>query len=633
MIEIDPLDELLTRALLEMARVVPDEAKAIAEYLRLEKLTAEVDERGIPTKAAHRAKTRLDNPFMVEETPKRSRAKVEKQEQAAHAKFAKSIMEAVKNWAVHRQYQRKIAILDAHEERRDPIKRTREDHEPESIFALGYPFLETLAAQKVSPSSIGRLPQFAKIFIADLIKAHARDPKLKDPKNIWNLIVRSGVLSAYREDLSEDEQKVIAHAASCRDGEASEWARKARVELDLPNGFSGNFLEGAALLAVKSRELTAGEAAAYNDAFGLKVSRDVELLAKVLNLDAADEAPLLTALVHFITNVRSYDVDSQRLGIQLMAIKQSIDHIEPAQKLKRDWVAELINLLPNLAVNLSNSVDSIAAFDALLTGGLHCSVAKLEFADRKARQEQKMRSFKLAEEVRDACESGTTFKIAEGRVIWTEDLEFDETEAEEWTEERWLEVHGAMPNQVCFHYVDGSFDVENAETAEALEPNDHRAQKFAEQQRANALTSDPAAMVLDDDNFSQDDIRTHEAEDSATDIARPAQADLAFEEAPENTHVPGWGEETQHRVSFPGDEAPQPAEARQADQSEDDWASTNSSSVSDDVADPQDRSLLDKSSTRHGDPSEEFEASIGRKRRAEWYPRPLLDELDDEDLR
>ena len=633
MIEIDPLDELLTRALLEMARVVPDEAKAIAEYLRLEKLSAEVDERGVPTKAAHRAKTRLDNPFMVEETPKRSRAKVEKQEQAAHAKFAKSIMEAVKNWAVHRQYQRKIAILDAHEERRDPIKRTREDHDPESIFALGYPFLETLAAQKVSPSSIGRLPQFAKIFIADLIKAHARDPKLKDPKNIWNLIVRSGVLSAYREDLSEDEQKVIAHAASCRDGEAIEWARKARVELDLSNGFSGNFLEGAALLAVKSRELTAGEAAAYNDAFGLEISRDVELLAKVLNLDAADEAPLLTALVHFISKVRSYDVDSQRLGIQLMAIKQSIDRIEPAQKLKRDWVAELINLLPNLAVNLSNSVDSIAAFDALLTGGLHCSVAKLEFADRKTRQEQKIRSFKLAEEVRDACESGTTFKVAEGRVIWTEDLEFDEIEAEEWTEERWLEVYGAMPNQVLFHDVDGSFDVENAETVEAFEPNDHRAQKFAEQRRVNALASDPAATALDDNHASQDDFRTHEAVDPATDIARPAQADLAFEEEPENTHAPGWREETQHRVSFPGDEAPQLAEASQTDPSEDNGASTNSSAVTEDVADPQDRPLRDKCSPRPNDASEEFEASIGRKRRAERYPKTLLDELDDEDLR
>lgn len=633
MIEIDPLDELLTRALLEMARVVPDEAKAIAEYLRLEKLSAEVDERGIPTKAAHRAKTRLDNPFMVEETPKRSRAKVEKQEQAAHAKFAKSIMEAVKNWAVHRQYQRKIAILDAHEERRDPIKRTREDHDPESIFALGYPFLETLAAQKVSPSSIGRLPQFAKIFIADLIKAHARDPKLKDPKNIWNLIVRSGVLSAYRGDLSEDEQRVIAHAASCRDGEAGEWARKARVELDLPNGFSDNFLEGAALLAAKSRELTAGEATAYNDAFGLKVSRDVELLAKVLNLDAADEAPLLTAFVHFISNVRSYDVDNQRLGIQLMAIKQSIDRIEPARKLKRDWVAELINLLPNLAVNLSSSVDSIAAFDALLTGGLHCSVAKLEFADRKARQEQKNHPFKLAEEVRDACESGTTFKIAEGRVIWTEDLEFDETEAEEWTEERWLEVHGAMPNQVFFDAVNGTFDVENAETAEAFEPNDHRVRKIAEQQRVNALASDPAATVLDDNHASEDDIMTHEAADLATKIAPPTQAYLAFGEAPENAHILGGGEETQDRVSPCGNDAPQPEEARQTDPSEDDGASTNSSFVTDDVADPQDRSLVDKSSPRHGDPSEEFEASISPRRRAERYPRTLLDELDDEDLR
>ena len=77
----------------------------------------------------------------------------------------------------------------------------------------------------------------------------------------------------------------------------------------------------------------------------------------------------------------------------------------------------------------------------------------------------------------------------------------------------------------------------------------------------------------------------------------------------------------------------EPEEARQTDPSEYDGPSTNSSSVTDDVADPQDRSLVDKSSPRHGDPSEEFAASISPSRRAERYPRTLLDELDDEDLR
>tara|TARA_B100000678_G_scaffold286129_1_gene290355 strand:- start:485 stop:2122 length:1638 start_codon:yes stop_codon:yes gene_type:complete len=447
----EPIDELLAELIQSMADTVPEEARALAEYRRLKKLSEEVDENGNPTKQAHRARVRLDNPFMVEESPKRSRAKAEKQERDHHAKMAKAIASAVKSWALWRQYRARIEVLDAHEERKLPATRTRQDHDPESIFSLGYPLLETLARENVSPSSFGRLPTFAMKHIADLIKAHARDPSLSDPANLWNQVVHNGMLSAYHGQLSDEEERVIAHAASLRDDEASEWAAKAREALDLPPGFSLRFLKGAELLADATRELTAGEALAYNTAYGLRITRDVELLGKVLNLDHKEHGPRLTALVNFISNVSPSLSEDLRFTIQLVAMKRTIDRIEPAQKLKRDWIAELTETLPLLAEDLGASVDSIEAFDALLTHGLRCSNAAESFEERKAKRKRDAQKAAFLSKVVEACEAGTTFKVVDNDVIWMEDLEFHETDAKEWTAERWIEVHGPLEQPSYLH--------------------------------------------------------------------------------------------------------------------------------------------------------------------------------------
>lgn len=58
-----------------MAALAPDLAKSVAELIEaaaeielLEAAAEEVDEHGNPTKAAHRARTRLRNPFLVSES-------------------------------------------------------------------------------------------------------------------------------------------------------------------------------------------------------------------------------------------------------------------------------------------------------------------------------------------------------------------------------------------------------------------------------------------------------------------------------------------------------------------------------------------------------------------------------------
>ena len=632
--EIDPLDELLSSVLQMLAQDVPDEARALAEFKRLERLSTEVDEKGNPTKAAHRAKTRLGNPFLVEETTKSSRAKAEKQERASHEKYMKALSETIKSWAVNRQYKRKIAVLDAHEERLKPLERTREKHDPESVFALGYPLLETLTEEGVSPSSIGRLPVFARIFIADLIKAHARDPKLENPQNVWNQIVRSGVLSAYRERLDKDESNVIAYAASCRDGEANEWAAKARVELDLPVGFSGNFLEGAAMLADASRELTSGEAAAYNHAFGLKVSRDVELLAKVLKLDSNHEVPLLTSMVHFLTQTQRLQYEDLRFTIQLVATKQSIDSIKPAHKLKSDWVAELIELLPDLAARLSDSVDSVAAFEMLVMGGLRCSDAAIDFKNRKEEKERDQRAKKLAEDVREACDEGTTFKIFDGRVFWMEDIiEFSEIEAEEWTNERWLEVYGALPDRMFNDALSASFRIECSDPIDPSEQDGSNHHDLVQDVAESDRMTDYPHAITDGDCVGEPSIWQKKTPDTFENSEPYDDGTIALESASETPSLPAPREDARYDVGVTGNDENREAEPRPTTSNDRAVAAKSSQDLTKNSVETD----LDLPSVAGGSraaaATEIFDQAMPRKDLVMRYERTLLDDLDDEELR
>lgn len=143
----------------------------------------QLDAEGRLTKEAHRAKARLRNPFRLEESPTKTRDKIAEQERKRRRKLTELLSQAGLEFAKWYEKYQELEELNSYRETGTPIDKSREDHGPESMFALGYPFLEMLARLGVSPSSMGRLPQEMMVCIADLIKAHARDPHLKDPNN------------------------------------------------------------------------------------------------------------------------------------------------------------------------------------------------------------------------------------------------------------------------------------------------------------------------------------------------------------------------------------------------------------------------------------------------------------------
>lgn len=442
---IDPLEKLMAQLLQLMAPEHAEEAKGLAAYIEAEAALAEKGADGNPTTKAHRARTRIRNRFFVEETNEKSRHKVEAQAFKACEKFAKTFGDAVLQYAKLRTHKRKLEMLDEHQSTRLELEKSREEHDPETAFALAFPLIETLMQEGASPSSIGRLPQVARVFIASLIKAWSRDPDLKDPANPWVLIARAGVLDGYHKDLPPDECKVLAYAMSQRSEATSEWAAKARSELDLPPGFSATFLEAAAGWADASKALDPGVARAYWEAHGLAIERDIELLGQVLGLDSKTDLMQLTVLSHYFHRVKPEVDDDLRYTIQLVAMKQAIDRIEPHRKYRGDWVRELVNSLPSLAQNLAGSIDSIEAFNLLFTHGLSLTEAREGFEDREKKRAAEEAKERRESAIREACELGVRFKIDGDFVVWEEDDGYEEIDTREWTGEDWLAIYGCLP--------------------------------------------------------------------------------------------------------------------------------------------------------------------------------------------
>ena len=442
---IDPLEKLMAQLLQLMAPDMSEEAQGLAAYIEAEESMEEVGEDGNPTTKAHRARTRIKNRFFVEETNEKSRHKTEAQAFKAREKFAEVMGQAVLRYAKLRTHERKLEMLDKHQTKRPVIENSREEHDPESAFALAFPLIEMLMKEGASPSSIGRLPQIAHKFIASLIKAHARDPKLEDPANPWVLLAQAGLLDGYRKDLSHEECKVLAYAFSQRFEATSEWAAKARSELDLPPGFSATFLKAAECWADSAKALDPGVVRAYWEAHSLAIERDIELLGQVLGLDSQTDLMSLTVVSHYFHRVKPRIDDDTRYTISLVAMKQAIDNIEPHKKWQGDWVREVVNLLPGLAQNLAGSTDSIEAFNLLFVHGLRLSEARDGFDARARRRAEEEAAERLEASIREACEFGVRFKIDNDLVVWEEYDGYEDIDAEIWTRERWIAVHGELP--------------------------------------------------------------------------------------------------------------------------------------------------------------------------------------------
>lgn len=440
----DPLENLLVSAWKELSQHLPEEASVAALYLNLERTAEEIDKNGNPTADAHRARARLRNAFLVEETNAKSKGKALKAQAKVNDELAKIVGRVAVLLVASRTYAHKIAHIEAHEERQLPVAKSREQHGPESKFALASPFIDRLSGSGVSPSAMGRLTAFMVEFIALLIKAHADDPKLENPDNIWNRIVRSGVLEAYQKNLGEDYLKVVAQAACERDEQTNEWAMKAREKLDLPAGMDDRFLEGVARLRDAVRSLSPGEVEAYYDAYELQDDRDVDRLAQLLHLDNHDDRIGLMAIADFVKRAIAPLKRDWKMEMQFGIMKREIDAIRPHEKWHRDWKSELLERLPVLAEQLAG-MESIEAFNALLKSGLAASEADFQFVERLERDVADGHFISLENKVRAACKSGRYFKIYDRDVVYSHEADYELIEAKQMTGHEWLEEFGAWP--------------------------------------------------------------------------------------------------------------------------------------------------------------------------------------------
>ena len=442
----DPLENLLVSAWKELAQYLPEEASYVALWLELERTAQEKDEKGNPTPRAHRAGARMRNAFLVEETNAKSKGKVIKDQ----AKVEKEIATVASRFLVllvtARANAAKIAHIESVEKHHLADGENREQHDPESKFALASPFIDKLAQAGTSPSAIGRMPAPMVSFIALLIKDHAADPSFKNPHNVWNRIVRSGILEAYLGNLDDEHLKVVAQAACERDEQTNEWARRAREELNLPAGMDDRFLEAVARIRDAARSLTEGEARAYEDAYKLQDDRDVDSLAALLQMETQVDRIRLRALLDVVHRSIAPLKRDWKMEMQLGILKREIDTIAPQAKWHSDWKAELRERL-EITFERLGPMGSIEAFNALLRSGLAVSDADWEFTKRLERNVVDGHFIAFENEVRAACKAGYEFKIYDNRVIHSHEPGYETIEAERWNGHYWLQEFGAWPGE------------------------------------------------------------------------------------------------------------------------------------------------------------------------------------------
>ena len=442
----DPIETLLVSAWKELSQYLPEEASHAALYLDLERLVEETDDTGKATPRAHRAKARLGNAFLVEETNAKSKAKVVKNQAKVEKELATLASRFLVLLVTARANAARIAHIESVEERQLAVGENREQHDPESKFALASPFIDKLAKAGTSPSAIGRMPALMVSFIALMINDHAVDPKFRNPDNVWNRIVQSGILEAYLGNLDEEHLKVIARAVCEREEQTNEWAKRAREELDLPAGMEDRFLEAAARIRDAARSLTDGEVRAYEDAYKLQDDWDIDQLAKLLEMEEHEDRIRLRTMCDFIHRAIAPLKRDWKMEMHLSILKREIDAIAPQAKWHKDWKAELRERL-EITFERLDTMTSIEAFDALLRSGLAVSDADWEFTKRLERDVLDGHFIAFENEVRAACRSGRYFKVYDNRVVYSHEPDFETIEAETWTGHDWLQEYGSLPGE------------------------------------------------------------------------------------------------------------------------------------------------------------------------------------------
>lgn len=526
----NPLEKLLVSAWKELAQYLPEEASLAAQWLELERMSEETDERGNPTPQAHRAKARLRNAFLVEETNPKSKGKVLKNQADVEKKLVAAVSEALKWMVVTRANAARLAHIESVEERQLAVGENREQHDPESKFALAKPFIDKLVQEKTSASAIGRMPALMVSFIALLIREHAADPKLQNSDNVWNRIVRSGILEAYLGNLDEEHLNVVARAACEREEKANEWAKRAREELDLPAGMEDRFLEAAARIRDAARSLTDGEVRAYEDAYKLQDDRDIDQLAKLLGMETQEDRIRLRVMYDFIHRAIAPLKRDWKTEMRLAILKREIDAIGPHSKWHKDWKEELHKKLET-TFGLLGPMGSIEAFNALLRSGLAVSDSDWEFIKRLERDVLDGYFIAFENEVRAACKSDRYFKLYDNRVVYSHEPDYEMLDAAEWTGYDWLQEYGAWPGEDAKESEPGD-DVSGSMVADTTE---HRDGGEGQAHASCDRVLPPQASSADDPKDEESLLAKTADADS---VNNPSQPSATFEPAPVTISVP-----------------------------------------------------------------------------------------------
>lgn len=438
----DPLYGLLEHTRKTLSDDLPDIYKDIMEYNQLCLDAEETDGNGKLTAKATRARAKLRHPFLFEETPAMSRRKIFRQKEKYKKQLINILGDGLKKYAIYQEYKAKLTEIDRASPEIVSTYQSRQSHDPESLFALGQPFIERLARAKASPSAMGRLPENMVECIADLIQAHAKDPHGEDPNNPWNLMVEAGLLEAPARHLTPDQQRVIDHAHRLRSEHQKSFIAEARQLFGLPEGFSEAFLSGVARIADLTRELSRGEGDAFVKCHAMRRDRDIEVLAKLVSLDPERDYGRLAAVVDFVRSAGDFSDDQFASRVRRMTVTAYVDRIEPHVKLKSDWINELVDGLPELAGMLSESVDSIDAFNHLLRSGLEASVARQGFKEREEKREAQNYFSWYQEGLCQALVAGKPFKIDYPFVYSQGSDDFERADGEVWSCDAWIAAHG-----------------------------------------------------------------------------------------------------------------------------------------------------------------------------------------------
>lgn len=526
----DPLEELLVSAWKELAQYLPEQASHTALYLELERMCEEKDKHGNPTPRAHRARARTRNAFLVEETNAKSKGKVIKDQAKVEKEMAKVASRFLVLLVAARANAAKIAHIESVEERQISIGENREQHDPESKFALARPFIDKLARASASPSAMGRMPADMIKIIAQMINDHAADPRFENPDNVWNRIVRSGILEAYLGNLDEAHLKVIAQAGCEREEQTNEWARKARAELDLPGGIDDRFLEGVARIRDAACSLTEGEVRAYEDAFKLQEGRDVDRLATLLKMETPEDRIRVRAIYDFVHRAIAPLERDWKMEMHLGILKREIDAIAPHAKWHKDWKSELRERL-EITFDRLAPMGSIEAFNALLRSGLAVSDSDWEFVKRLERDVLDGHFIAFENEVRAACKSDRYFKLYDNRVVYSHEPDYEMLDAAEWTGYDWLQEYGAWPGEDAKESEPGD-EVSGSLVADTTEHRD------GGEGQAHASCG---RVLPPQGSFADDPVDEESLPAETTDVDRlddPSQPSATFEPAPVTISVP-----------------------------------------------------------------------------------------------